>query len=203
MTMQSTVFVVDDDAAVRDSLELLFDSTGMAVESFASASRFIEYYDPARPGCLVLDIRMPDMDGMELQQALNDRQISLPIIFITGHGEVSLSVKALKEGAYDFIEKPFEDEVLLESIQEAMILDTKNRKLADIKEDVMTRCSRLTPREKEVMHHISEGKSNKEIAVILTLSHRTVEVHRARLMEKMEVNSLAELVPMALMYREN
>nr|ACZ28637.1 two component transcriptional regulator LuxR family [uncultured organism] len=201
MSTQPTVFVVDDDAAVRDSLEMLFDSTGMSVESFASASRFIDYYDPARPGCLVLDIRMPDMDGMELQQVLKEKQVSLPIIFITGHGEVSLSVKALKEGAYDFIEKPFEDEVLLESIHDAIVLDAKNRQLAEREADIRRRCERLTPREKEVMQHIADGKSNKEIAALLELSHRTVEVHRARLMEKMEVKSLAELVPMALMYR--
>ncbi len=198
MSRQPTVFIVDDDAAVRDSLELLLDSVGLAVESFASAHLFLEGYDPIRPGCLLLDIRMPNMDGMELQKILNERKITVPVIFITGHGEVSLSVKALKAGAMDFVEKPFDNEILLKRIQDALRLDKDIRQEASEKAYILKRCSLLTPREKQVMAHLTQGKSNKEIAVILQLSHRTVEVHRARLMDKMQVKSVAELVPLVL-----
>ncbi len=200
MSAQPTVFLVDDDQAYRQSLRFLLESAGLTVEDFPSASEFLKTYDTAKPGCLVLDVRMPSMSGLELQEYLVERCINLPIIFITGHGDVPMSVKAIKGGAVDFIEKPFDDVLLIDRINEAFKKDAENRNVQDKIFDFKSRWLRLTSREREVMDLIIAGRSNKQIATELDVSHRTVEVHRARIMEKMQAESVADLITMAVTY---
>jgi two-component system response regulator FixJ len=197
MNREPTVFLVDDDPAVRDSLGLFLESTGMTVKPYASAEDFLEEYRIEWPGCVVLDIRMPGMTGLELQDILQARNIKIPIIFLTGHGDVPMSVKAFKAGAVDFIEKPFNDHVLLTRIREAIEQDSQTRTNQARIDEVRRRYVHLTRREKEVMRLVACGHSNKEIAKQLDISHRTIDVHRARLMEKMQAHSLPELVNMA------
>jgi two-component system, LuxR family, response regulator FixJ len=199
MSRELTVFVVDDDQAMRNSLKWLIESIGMQVETFDSAQAFLDGYYPARGGCLLLDVRMPGMSGLELQAYLARREIGIPVILITGHGDVSMAVKAMKVGAVDFIEKPFDDEELLNSIRNALQHDQKQRALRAQRSDIAARVAELTPREHEVMTMVTDGKSNKEIAAALGVSAKTVEVHRARMMDKMRADSLAELVRMALL----
>ena len=191
---QSTVFVVDDDEAMRESLTWLIESVGLNVETFSSADEFLKYYYPGRPGCLLLDVRMPGMSGLELQAHLQSQQVTIPVIIITGHGDVPMAVRAMKSGVIDFIEKPFNDEQLLESIRNALSIDDTQRDEQAFKADVASRLAQLTPRESEVMDMVTAGKSNKEIANALGVSAKTVEAHRAKVMEKMEAGSLAELV---------
>ena len=200
MTMngQANVFVVDDDQAMRNSLKWLIESVGMHVETFASATDFIHNYYPGRAGCLLLDVRMPGMSGLELQQHFLEHQINIPIIIITGHGDVPMAVRAMKSGAVDFIEKPFNDELLLESIRNALDLDVERRTAQAGRAEVAARLAQLTPREHEVMEMVTDGKSNKDIAHTLGVSAKTVEAHRARVMEKMDARSLADLVKMAV-----
>lgn len=198
MSSQSTVFVVDDDQAMRNSLKWLIESVGMQVETYGSAEEFIRSYYPGRSGCLVLDVRMQGMSGLELQEYFLEQHINIPIIIITGHGDVPMSVRAMKSGAVDFIEKPFNDELLLESIRNALALDAKQRAHQAERAEVASRLAQLTPREHEVMEMVTAGKANKEIASSLGVSAKTVEAHRARVMEKMEASSLAELVKMAI-----
>lgn len=186
--------MVDDDTAVRDSLRLFLASAGHRVETFSSADEFLGCYDPQAPGCLVLDIRMTGISGLELQEALTERGSSLPIIFITGHGEVDMAVRALKGGALDFLQKPFSNQDLLERVREALDWDQKVRAARRERDRILERMERLTPRETEVMNLVVEGDSNKVIADRLGISERTVEIHRARVMEKMESSSLAHLV---------
>ena len=195
---QVTVFVVDDDQAMRSSLQWLIESVGLAVESFASADEFLTSYYPGRAGCLLLDVRMPGMSGLELQEYLNAHEIKIPVIIITGHGDVHMAVRAMKRGAIDFIEKPFHDEVLLDAIRNALNLDERRRGYQAERAELAARLAQLTPREHEVMDMVTEGKSNKEIAKTLGVSAKTVEAHRARVMEKMQAGSLAELVRMAV-----
>lgn len=197
-TPEPTVFLVDDDHAVRDALGLLLDTAGFNTVSFSSASEFLERYDASQPGCLVLDIRMPGMSGMELQEALVDQTAGLPIIFLTGHGNVRMSAKAFRTGAIDFLEKPFDEAVLLERIREAMDLDKIKRESAARHAHASSRLSVLTPRECEVMLLLVAGNTNKEIAAQLDLSTRTIETHRGRVMEKTAVQSVAELVELAI-----
>jgi FixJ family two-component response regulator len=199
MAQESVVFLVDDDPIVLDALGLFLESSGLSVKALPSAQAFLGEYDPRCPGCLVLDIRMPGMSGMELQQILIERHIDIPIIFLTGHGDIPMSVKALKAGAVDFIEKPFNDEVLLSCIREAIAKDAQSRALDIEKAKILRRYEQLTRREKEVMGFVISGHSNKEIAKELDISHRTIDVHRSRIMDKMEANSLPELVNMASM----
>lgn len=194
---KSMVFVIDDDAAVRSSLALLLKSMSLAVETFESANEFLQKLQPEPCGCLVLDIRMPGMSGIELQQQLKQRGYPLPIIFITGHGDVSMAVHAMREGAIDFIEKPFRDQDLLDRIYQALELDRARRRAADETVQIRERFAGLTPREHEVMLRISRGQANKVIAIELGLSERTVEIHRAKVMHKTGARSLAELVGMA------
>ncbi len=201
MSRELTVFVVDDDQAMRNSLKWLIESVGMQVETFDSAQAFLDAYYPARGGCLLVDVRMPGMSGLELQAYLTRREIGIPVIIITGHGDVSMAVKAMKVGAVDFIEKPFDDEELLNSIRNALQHDQKQRALRAQRNDIAARVAELTPREHEVMTLVTDGKSNKEIAAELGVSAKTVEVHRARMMDKMRADSLAELVRMALLAR--
>jgi two-component system response regulator FixJ len=195
---QATVFIVDDDQAIRHAMELLMRSVGLRYEIFHSGDDFLDNCDPDRPGCLVLDIRMPGMGGLELQQKLIEMDSTLPIIFITGHGDVPMAVKAMQEGAVDFIQKPFRDQELLDRIHEALKTDEERRSEREAQEDIASRLARLTKREREVMDLVVTGKPNKVIAYELGVSQRTVEIHRARVMEKMEARSLAELVRMQL-----
>lgn len=191
-----TVFVVDDDAAVRSSLAMLIESVSLDVATFESAGQFLEALGTESCGCLVLDIRMPGMSGLELQQQLKQRGCPLPIIFITGHGDVSMAVHAMREGALDFIEKPFRDQELLDRINQALEHDRARRRKDDELVQLRERFAGLTPREHEVMLRISRGQANKVIAIELGLSERTVEIHRAKVMHKTGARSLAELVGM-------
>ncbi len=196
-----TVFVVDDDEPVRDSLRMLMRSVGLNAETFSGAAEFLAAYDPDHPGCLVLDIRMPGMSGMELQDKLNEIHAILPIIFITGHGDVPMAVKAIQYGAADFIQKPFRDQDLLDRINKAIEQDAGNRAQLLETRDIEERLSNLTPREKEVLELIVDGRPNKVIAADLEVSQRTVEIHRARVMDKMRASSLAHLVRMVMRLR--
>lgn len=188
-----TVFVVDDDAAVRDSLRMLLKSVGLPVEVFESGQEFLDAERDDRPGCLVLDIRMPGMSGLELQGKLNERHSILPIIFITGHGDVQMAVRAVQSGAFDFVEKPFSDNALVDRVVEA--LGRSEQALARLRErEVLRRhLADLTERELEVMRLVTAGRANKQIADALDISVRTVEVHRARVFDKMDVKSAVEL----------
>lgn len=190
------VFVVDDDAAVRGSLAMLLKSVSLPVRAFASAMEFLEQIHPAQAGCLVLDIRMPGMSGIELQHQLKLRAFALPIIFITGHGDVAMAVTAMREGAIDFIEKPFRDQELLDRVFQALEIDRQRRQARDEIGMLRERFAGLTPREQEVMQRIVRGEANKLIALDLGLSERTVEIHRAKVMHKTGARSLAELVTM-------
>jgi FixJ family two-component response regulator len=194
----NTVFVVDDDDGVRTSLGILLDSAGHRTAAFASAKDFLAQYDAARPGCLLLDMRMPEMTGMELLQELSGRGAFLPVIFITGHGDVPMAVEAMKAGAFDFLQKPFSPRDLLDRIERALAADHEARQVLSRVEELRQRHAALTPREKEVMALIVAGQANKVIAMDLGLSERTVEIHRARVMEKMATRSVAHLVRMAL-----
>jgi len=197
-----TVFIVDDDAPVRDGLKLLLRSVGHRVETYGSAQEFLDAYADDRPGCLVLDVRMPGMSGLDLQERLNERRAILPIIFITGHGDVPMAVEALQAGALDFLQKPFRDQELLDRIASALDKDAANRReLLELKQ-VAARFAELTPRERAVMDLVVQGKSNKVIAGDLDISQRTVEIHRARVMEKTQAGSLAHLVRMVLRLQE-
>lgn len=195
---QPTVFIVDDDVAVRNAMQLLLRSVGRAAETFASGDEFLDQYDSARPGCLVLDIRMPGLGGMELQERLLAMGSSIPIIFITGHADVPMAVEAMQKGAFDFIEKPVRDQDLLERIADALNADRTQRSRRENLSEIEARLSRLTKREREVMELIVAGKPNKIIAWELGASQRTIEIHRARVMDKMQARSLAELVRMSL-----
>lgn len=194
-----TVFVIDDDDAVRSSLRLLFKSYGLDAVMHASADDFLAGYDIARPGCLVLDVRMPGMSGLELQERLTARRsYHPPIIFITGHGDVQMAVRAVQAGAFDFVEKPFNDQDLLDRIQKAITHDAGQRGKEEQRSQLKALFASLTPREREVLDRVVEGMSNKGIANALGLSAKTVEVHRAKVMEKLHARSLSDLVKMAM-----
>jgi FixJ family two-component response regulator len=198
MDNEPTVFIVDDDPAIRHAMEYLMRSVDMKYEIYRSADEFLGGWNEARGGCLVLDIRMPGMGGLELQDRLRERDISLPIIFITGHADVPMAVDAMQKGAFDFIQKPFRDQDLLERIGAAIKADRVQRAEHERKGEVSNRISKLTPREREVMDLVVTGKANKIVAYELGVSQRTVEIHRARVMEKMGARSLADLVRMTL-----
>lgn len=190
------IYLVDDEYAVRDSLTLLIQSTGQLVRSFESAQDFLDNYNPAQPGCLILDVRMPTMDGLQLQQELKKRDIYIPIIFISGNAEIPDSAKAFRAGAVDFLEKPFDNNLLLKRIKEAVGKDINMREKLAERRDLQQRIDCLTPREKEVLSLIINSHSNKESAKMLDISPRTIEVHRSRIMKKMQVDSVTELVAM-------
>jgi FixJ family two-component response regulator len=192
------VSIVDDDDAVRHSLRLLFRSIGMAATAYPSAQEFLNAHDPEKPGCLVLDVRMPNMSGLELQEQLNRRGEIIPVIFITGHGDVPMAVEAMQHGAFDFVQKPFRDQDLIDRVQRALVRDRENRNQLREREAIRERFDTLTPREGEVLELLIAGKSNKVMAGDLGLSQRTVEIHRSRIMEKMAARSLAQLVRMTL-----
>ena len=191
-----TVFIVDDDDAVRDSLRYLLESEDLRVEDFANAEAFIDVYSPYRVGCLLLDIRMPGMSGMELLERLAERKFFLPIIIITGHGDVSIAVRSIKTGAFDFVEKPFNTEDLLSRVMAGIELDKKYRHERLAYDAVEARIANLTPREKQVLDLVISDHSNKQIAQTLGVSIKTVEFHRARVMEKMHADSLLHLSQM-------
>jgi FixJ family two-component response regulator len=197
MTPEPTVFVVDDDQAVRRFLCGLIASVDLRVEAYASAREFLDAYEPGRPGCLLLDIRMPGMSGLELQKELAERAIGLPVIILTGHGDVQLAVHAMKAGAVDFIEKPFNNELLLDRVQSAVAESVEADSTRVRRDQIMGRVALLTPRERQVLDMVVAGKTNKGVARRLDISDKTVEIHRARVMEKMQAKSLADLVKMA------
>jgi FixJ family two-component response regulator len=199
---QQTVYVVEDDEAVRDSLELLLKSDDKPVSTYDNANAFLKDYSEKMAGCIVLDIRMPGMDGMELQKKLNEKHSILPIIFVTGHGDVPMAVDAMKEGAVDFIQKPYREEALLQKIEAALEQDQEQRKTLGEKQEILRRVKSLTPREHEIMDRMIAGQANKVIAIELEISQRTVEIHRSRVMHKMGTHSLAHLVRMVLSVKD-
>ncbi|MFQ6024708.1 MAG: response regulator transcription factor [Acidiferrobacterales bacterium] len=196
MTPEPTVFVIDDDEAVRHFLRGLVASVDLRVEVYASAQEFLDAYQPNSPGCLLLDIRMPGMSGLELQQELSVRGIGLPVIVLTGHGNVQVAVHAMKAGAVDFIEKPFNNELLLDRVQKAVAESVGTYEDRVRRDEILSRQKSLTRRERQVLDLVVAGESNKRIARRLHISDKTVEIHRANLMEKMQANSLADLVKM-------
>src|SRR6202142_2639884 len=193
-----TIYVVDDDDGMRRALDILLSPVGYKTAVFSRAAEFLAQFSPDAPGCLVLDIRMPEMSGLEVQQRLNRMGSMLPVIFITGHGDVPMAVQAMKEGAFEFLQKPFRDQDLLDRINHALEQDKEIRSTLARRADVLRRFESLTPREKEVMAMVVDGVANKVIAVDLGLSERTVEIHRAKVMEKMGARSVAHLVKMHL-----
>lgn len=196
MDVSPRVYIIEDDDAVRDSLQLMLESVGRETEAFNSADTFLNSYHPNMAGCIVLDIRMPGMNGMELQRKLNELNAILPIIFVTGHGDVPMAVEAMQQGALDFVQKPYREQELLDKISMAMNLDTENRASLEQQQLILERMQGLTPREQDVLALMVEGKANKVIAIDLDISQRTVEIHRSRVMEKLQANSLAHLVRM-------
>ena len=197
MSPPPTVFVVDDDAAVLKSLSRLLRSAGLAVATFSSPRQFLDRHDPDTPGCLVLDVAMPGLNGLELQQALIASGHELPIIFLTGHGDIPMTVQAMKRGAVDFLTKPVNDENLLKAIRVAIEKDRLQRQARANVTEIQQRLATLTPREREVLQHVISGQLNKQIAADLGTVEKTVKVHRARVMQKMKVQSVAELVRLA------
>ncbi len=196
MNPEPTVFIIDDDEAVRRFLSGLIASVGLHVETYASAQEFLDADEPSQPGCLLLDIRMPGMSGLELQRELDRRAIDLPVIILTGHGNVQVAVNAMKAGAVDFIEKPFNNELLLDRVQRALSEGVKAREARLGQEAIKDRMVRLTPRERQVLDRVIAGDTNKGVARRLGISEKTVELHRSRVMEKMQAGSLASLVKM-------
>ena len=193
-----TIYIVDDDEGVRNSVRFLLKSVGLASHTLASANEFLDTYKPEHLGCLVLDVRMPGMSGLELQQQLNLRGAIIPVIFITGHGDIPMAVEAMQHGAFDFLQKPFLDQDLIDRIQRAVERDARNRAALAEHERIRASFDSLTPREREVLALMIRGKPNKIMAAELGVSQRTVEIHRARVMEKTDAASLAQLVRMAM-----
>jgi len=193
-----TVFVVDDDPSVRKGLRRLLKSAGYGVETFASAEDFLALNKSDNgPVCLILDLQMPGMNGLDLQNELMSQNLSMPIIFVTGHGDIPSSVKAIKRGAVDFLSKPFDDEKFFDAVEEALIKGAKARTVLEEKEGIRQRLGTLTPREYEILTHVIAGLLNKQTAGALKISEKTVKVHRARIMKKMGVDSVAQLVRLA------
>lgn len=195
---QPTVFLVDDDEPVRQAVSLLLRSAGLPCETFASGDEFLAAFDPARPGCLVVDMRMPGMSGLDLQARLQEAGHAIPVIVITGHGDVPAAVRALKQGAVDFIEKPFNEQILLDAVNKAVARDRESRSRRHDLERCRERLDALTEREREVMDLVVDGQPNKIIADRLALSVKTVEYHRGNVMAKLLVESVADLVKLVL-----
>jgi len=198
MSDEPTVFVVDDDKEVRESVRWLIESVGLAVQTFDSAKAFLDAYDPDQPGCVVLDVRMPEMSGPELQKKLLAEGIEIPTIIVSAYGSVAVAVDAMKHGAVDFIEKPFSDQAMLDRIQQAIEKDRQQRRRRAQQAKAAARINVLTAREREVMGLVVEGKPTKQIAVDLRISAKTVEAHRAHIMREMGADSIAELVRLAV-----
>lgn len=193
----ATVFLVDDDFAVRDALTLFIETEGLDIKSYNSAEDYLNDYNPDQPGCLVLDYYLSSMDGLQLQQELARRHIDIPIIFISANANIPVSSKAFRAGAIDFLEKPFDNRLLIHRIQEAIEKDLANRDQRTLESEILQRCEGLTEREKQVMELVVTNYSNKQAAKVLGISNRTVDVHRAHVMEKMQAKSLADLTNMA------
>lgn len=202
MTTEPTVFVVDDNLGVRKSLSALLQSAGLAVEAYASSEEFLAAYDAHRPGCLVLDVRLRHSSGLDLQDDLRRRRSELPVIILTGHGNVPTSVRAFKAGAIDFLQKPVPPKLLLERVRAALAVDQRARAVSTQHSVVLERLARLTPREREVMELLIVGKTSKEIAAAMEVSVRTVEGHRRMVLGKMDVASAAQLVRVVLSVRD-
>jgi len=192
------VYVVDDEPAIRDSLAMLLRSVGLRARTFAAAREFLAGYERGVPACLIADVRMPGMSGLELQETLRATDAALPVIIITGHGDIGMAVRAMKSGASDFIEKPFNEQVLLDAVHRALARQPPTAAVSASRAELEGRVTTLTSREREVMLLIAEGRPNKVVATRLGLSTRTVEVHRAKVMEKLQARSLADLVRMAI-----
>jgi FixJ family two-component response regulator len=192
------IYVVDDDDGMRRALDTLLSTVGYKTAVYSRPTEFLANFKADAPGCLVLDIRMPDMSGLEVQQQLNRVGSMMPVIFITGHGDVPMAVQAMKEGAFEFIQKPFRDQDLLDRINHALKQDAENRSTVARRAEVQHRLQTLTPRERQVMDMVVDGAANKVIAIDLNLSERTVEIHRAKVMEKMGARSVAHLVKLQL-----
>lgn len=199
--LQPTVFIVDDDELVRQNCEALARHAGLPSEQYSSGHHFLDAYDPARPGCLILDVRMPDMSGLELQQELNRRGAVIPVIFITGVAEVPEAVEAMQHGAFDFLQKPISPEGLLDRMRRALAFDATTRATLTERRRVQARFDSLTDREREILSLVLEGLSNKEAAARMRLSARTVEIHRASLLRKVGARNTAHLVRMAMEMR--
>ncbi len=196
MSTESTVFVVDDDESVRQSLSMLVETIDLNVKSFASAQEFLQEYEPHEPGCLVLDVRMPGMSGLELQAKLAAKDYKIPVILVTGHGDIPMAVDAMKKGAVSFIEKPFRDQDLIDTIQEAIEKDAKERVLLTKRSKIEEKLDALTPRERQVIGRMIDGIPNKKIGFELQISQKTVDYHRANIYKKMNVNTTVELLRM-------
>ncbi|MFO1372087.1 MAG: response regulator [Candidatus Competibacteraceae bacterium] len=196
MSQTPTVFLIDDDPAVRDAISLLLRAGGLKVETFPNAASFIEAGVQSQPGCLVLDVRMPGMSGLDLQKHLNAWGCHMPVIFMTGHGDIPMATRAMKAGAFDFVEKPFQGYLLLERIQAALALDAKERRRQARRDEITGRMALLSPREREVLERVAAGQYNKVIAAELGISLSTVEIHRKRVMEKLQADSLSDLIQM-------
>jgi FixJ family two-component response regulator len=194
MAETGTVFLIDDDPGVRDSLSLLLSLKGLRTQPFATAESFIATYQEDWPGCVLTDLRMPGMTGLELQAALRERRIEVPVVVLTAHGDVATARAALKNGAFDFLEKPIDDAMLLDVLQNALRVDRERRGAAASRSSTDARLERLTAREREILALLAAGHQNREIALKLGISPRTVEVHKARIMEKLDCTSLAELI---------
>jgi len=197
------IHVVDDDQAVRKSLLMLMESVGLEARAYASAPEFLEKLDRSRPGCIVLDVRMPEMNGLELQRRLTAQNVHLPIIFLSAHGDIPMAVETMRAGAIDFLQKPFRDQDLLDRIQAALERDAEERARRANHDEIRDRLKSLTEREKQVMEKVVDGAPNKAVAADLGVSERTVEIHRSRVMQKMEAESLAHLVKMVLLVRQS
>ncbi len=194
----SMVYIVDVDPALRDSLRCLLESVGLQALIFADTEAFLTAYQPDWPGCLLLDIRVPGRNDLDIQQHLYDLGIDVPVIIITGHGDVSMAVTAMKQGAMDFIEKPFNDQLLLDCVHNALAEDQVRRRTRARRQELLRRFDTLTPREQDVLRQVVDGLSNREIAEALGLSRKTVEVHRAKVMQKMQADTLSQLIRMAM-----
>ena len=193
----ATVFIVDDDEDIRQAIFLLVRSVGLGAECYATAQEFLDHFDPWKTGCLVLDVRMPGMSGLQLQRTLGSRFVAPPIIFVSAHGEIPMAIQALRAGAVDFIEKPYRAEALLDRIQEAIRIDEQNRRLQTLYGDVQERIARLSERERQIMGLLVHGDSSKEIARHLSISPKTVDNHRANILQKMEVSNTVHLARLA------
>jgi len=198
MQDEATVFVIDDDASMRDSLKWFLQTVGLHAETYGSAAEFLADFSPDRPGCIVLDVRMPDISGLELQERLKEEPTAPPILMVSGHGDVPMAVRAMRNGAFDFIEKPIGDQLLLERIQKALAKDRENRAARQLQARLEKRLAQLSTREREVFEIVVAGCPNKVVASRLGLSTKTIEVHRAHVMKKMKARSLADLVKMAV-----
>ncbi|TVQ75608.1 MAG: DNA-binding response regulator [Phycisphaeraceae bacterium] len=202
MMKETTVFLIDDDDAMRKSIDYLIRSIGLRCQSYATAQDFLDGADPETPGCILTDVRMPGLSGLDLLEEIRGRAFLSPVIIITGHADVPMAVRAFKSGALDFIEKPFNDQMLLDKVQEAIELDASRRTVLSKRATVMDRLGTLTTRETEVLERVIAGKANKEVAADLGLSEKTIEVHRSRVMKKMQALNAADLIRMVLEARQ-